>query len=55
MDIDFQGDGEYFETSVEEKHGGVIVFVKPTEKLKNLLNFLEKLMKEQNEPPDKLA
>jgi len=44
MKLEFEGDGEYFETSARTNDfgDGVIITIFPSEKLKNYLNFIEK-------------
>lgn len=43
MDIKFEGDGEYLQTRLGEviPHVSMTFIIEPTEKLKDLLSFLE--------------
>ncbi len=48
MDIDFKGDGIYIETMLIETFKGIEVTIRPTERFKLLLDYLEKQQREYN-------
>jgi hypothetical protein len=52
MNLSFEGDGNFFETSVTKTEEGALITIKPTEKLKKLLETLEgyfELIRKPNE------
>ena len=45
MDISIVGDNEYFETDITEEFNRSIITIKPTNKLKEILDLVEKIRK----------